>query len=210
MTFPGSRIAEPRRQPRPMLSPHCDIVLLERMLKKKMWEVKWHYPMISVHFILKMSLGSILASISSLPLLMLLPSLTLIAVVSRAPPCSEPLPLWLSTPCHRSYCSKTLSLFPFGYPLQESGRLSDFTFSFHFHALEKEMATHSSVLAWRIPGTGEPGGLPSMGLHRVGHDWSDLATAAIDKIMLILKNSRSSVRFSVKPLWLLFPAPWPN
>ena len=49
-------------------------------------------------------------------------------------------------------------------------RLSDFTFTFHFHALEKEMATHSSVLAWRIPGTGKPGGLPSMGLHRVGHD----------------------------------------
>ena len=56
-------------------------------------------------------------------------------------------------------------------------RLSDFTFTFHFHALEKEMATHSSVLAWRIPGTGEPGGLPSMGSHRVGHDWSDLAVA---------------------------------
>ena len=55
--------------------------------------------------------------------------------------------------------------------------LSDFTFTFHFHALEKEMATHSSVLAWRIPGTGEPGGLPSMGSHRVGHDWSDLAAA---------------------------------
>ena len=49
-------------------------------------------------------------------------------------------------------------------------RLSDFTFTFHFHALEKEMATHSSVLAWRIPGTGEPGGLPSMGWHRVRHD----------------------------------------
>ena len=49
-------------------------------------------------------------------------------------------------------------------------RLSDFTFTFHFHALEKEMATHSSVLAWRIPGTGEPGGLPPMGSHRVGHD----------------------------------------
>ena len=48
-------------------------------------------------------------------------------------------------------------------------RLSAFTFTFHFHALEKEMATHSSVLAWRIPGTGEPGGLPSMGSHRVGH-----------------------------------------
>ena len=56
--------------------------------------------------------------------------------------------------------------------------LSDFTFTFHFHALEKEMATHSSVLAWRIPGMGEPGGLLSMGSHRVRHDWSDLAAAA--------------------------------
>ena len=49
-------------------------------------------------------------------------------------------------------------------------RLGDFTFTFHFHALEKEMATHSSALPWRIPGTGEPGGLPSLGSHRVGHD----------------------------------------
>ena len=59
-------------------------------------------------------------------------------------------------------------------------RLSNFTFTFHFHALEKAMATHSSVLAWRIPGTGAPGGLPSMGSHRVGHDWSDLAAVQID------------------------------
>ena len=58
-------------------------------------------------------------------------------------------------------------------------QLSDFTFTFHFHALEKEMATHSSVLAWRIPGMGEPGGLLSMGSHRVRHDWSDLAAAAV-------------------------------
>ena len=57
-------------------------------------------------------------------------------------------------------------------------RLSDFTFTFHFHTLEKEMATHSSTLAWRIPGTGDPGGLPSMASHRVGHEWSDLAAAA--------------------------------
>ena len=57
-----------------------------------------------------------------------------------------------------------------------------FTFTFHFHALEKEMATHSSVLAWRIPGMGEPGGLPSMGSHSVGHDWSDLAAAAVQKM----------------------------
>ena len=55
----------------------------------------------------------------------------------------------------------------------------NFTFTFHFHALEKEMATHSSVLAWRIPGTGEPGGLPSMGSHRVGHNWSDLAGSSV-------------------------------
>ena len=56
-------------------------------------------------------------------------------------------------------------------------QLSDFTFTFHFHALEKEMATRSSILAWRNPGTEEPSGLPSMGFHRVGHDWSDLAVA---------------------------------
>ena len=54
-------------------------------------------------------------------------------------------------------------------------RLSNFTFTFHFHALEKEMATHSSILAYRISGMGEPGGLPSMGSHRVGHDGSNLA-----------------------------------
>ena len=54
--------------------------------------------------------------------------------------------------------------------LESRTRLSDFTFTFHFHALEKEMPTHSGVLAWRIPGTGEPGGLPSLGSHRVGHD----------------------------------------
>ena len=57
-------------------------------------------------------------------------------------------------------------------------RLSDFTFTFHFHTLETEMATHSSVLAWRIPGMGEPRGLPFMGSHRIRHNWSDLATAA--------------------------------
>ena len=64
-------------------------------------------------------------------------------------------------------------------------RLSNFTFTFHFHTLEKEMATHSSVLAWRIPGTGKPGGLPSMGSHRVGHDWSDLAAAAAEWMLQI-------------------------
>ena len=76
-------------------------------------------------------------------------------------------------------------------------RLRDFTSTFHFHALEKEMATHSSVLAWRIPGTGEPGGLPSMGSHRVGHDWIHLAAAAaaaaqfcLEKKQIFLSASR--------------------
>ena len=66
---------------------------------------------------------------------------------------------------------------PIGVAMSRT-RLSDFTFTFHFHTLEKEMATHSSVLPWRIPGTEEPSGLPSMGSHRVGHNWSDLAAAA--------------------------------
>ena len=58
-------------------------------------------------------------------------------------------------------------------------RLNDFSFTFHFHALDKEMATHSSVLAWRIPGPGESGGLLSMGSHRVSHDWRDLAVTSV-------------------------------
>ena len=78
----------------------------------------------------------------------------------------------------------------------ESAQLSSFTFTFHFHALEKEMATHSSVLAWRIPGTGEPCELPSMGSHGVGYDWSDLAAAAAalrslnDQIRVLQKSSK--------------------
>ena len=62
--------------------------------------------------------------------------------------------------------------------LQSMGSDTAERLHFHFHALEQEMATHSSILAWRIPGTEEAGGLPSMGSHRVGHDWSDLAVAA--------------------------------
>ena len=62
--------------------------------------------------------------------------------------------------------------------VKSQARLNDFIFTFYFHALEKEMATHSSVLAWRIPGTEEPGRRPSMGSRRVGHYWSDLAAAA--------------------------------
>ena len=76
-------------------------------------------------------------------------------------------------------------------------RLSDFTLFFHFHALEKEMATHSIVLAWRIPGMAEPGGLPSMGSHRVGHNWSDLAAAAVF----------CDYGFSVSALWCPLATP---
>ena len=99
--------------------------------------------------------------------------------------------------------------------------LSDFTFTFHFLALEKEMATHSSVLAWRIPGMGEPGGLWSMGSHRVEHDWSDLAAAAdkLDvwnsKIHFACRNSLSVlIRFFYPYIILnarsiaLFPQHW--
>ena len=71
-------------------------------------------------------------------------------------------------------------------------RLSDFTFTFHFHELEKEMATHFSVFAWRIPEMGEPGGLPSMGSHRVRHDLSNLAAAAAhaSKVMCKILQAR--------------------
>ena len=72
-------------------------------------------------------------------------------------------------------------------------RLSNFTFTFHFHALEKEMATHPSVLTWRIPGTGEPGGLLCIGLHRVGHDWSDLAAAAAVSTLIDLDTIHISI-----------------
>ena len=78
-------------------------------------------------------------------------------------------------------------------------RLSDFIFTFHSHALEKETATHSSVLAWRIPGLAEPGGLRSMGSHRAEHDWSDLAAASLFLIFSLYFFSQGniySVQFS--------------
>jgi len=87
----------------------------------------------------------------------------------------HPTPVLLPGESHRQ--RSLVGCCPWG--LEGRTRLRDFTFTFHFHALEKEMATHSNVLAWRIPGTGEPGGLPPMGLHRVGHDWSDLAAAVL-------------------------------
>ena len=84
--------------------------------------------------------------------------------------------------------------------------IRNFTLTFHFHALEKEMATHSSVLAWRIPGTGEPGGLLSMGLHRVGHDWSirKLLMLKTPKFMVIFSAaSRSQYSISTKGVEVL-------
>ena len=87
--------------------------------------------------------------------------------------------------------------------VKSRARLSDFTFTFHFHALEKEMATHSSVLAWRIPGMGEPRGRLSMGLHRVGHDRSDLAVA----IQFSPVQALSRVQHSVTPWTAAHQAP---
>ena len=83
-------------------------------------------------------------------------------------------------------------------------RLRDFTFTFHFPTLEKEMATHSSVLAWRIPGTGEPGGLLSMGSLRVGHNWSDLAAAAESLKGSLLRGFHCGLTWSIsiiRSLW---------
>ena len=82
---------------------------------------------------------------------------------------------------------------------------SDTTERLHFHALEKEMATHSSVFAWRIPGTAEPGGLPSMMSHRVGHDWSDLAAAAAaHSIQYILIKWITFLLLTLRSLHLIF------
>ena len=85
-------------------------------------------------------------------------------------------------------------------------RLSDFLFTFHFHSLEKEMVTHSSVLAWRIPGTAEPRGLPSMGSHRIGHDWSDLS-AAVCKAVVV--QSPSHAQLFATPGTVAHQAPLP-
>ena len=87
----------------------------------------------------------------------------------------NPLPVFLTG---KSHGRRSLGGYTVHGVSKSWTQLRDFTFTFHFHALEKEMATHSSVLAWRIPGTGEPGRLLSMGSHRVRHDWSDLAAAA--------------------------------
>ena len=81
-------------------------------------------------------------------------------------------------------------------------RLSDLTFTFHFHALEKEMATHSSVLAWRIPWMEKPVGLQSMGSHRVGHDWSDLVVVVVVVVYNLIANTSKGVLFSA-PFWCL-------
>ena len=88
-------------------------------------------------------------------------------------------------------------------------RLRDFTFN--FHALEKEMATHSSVLAWRIPGTVEPGGLPSKGSHRVGHDWSDLAAehVAVSRVRILAPREKNiEVKQGLDVLWWSYQNHW--
>ena len=85
-------------------------------------------------------------------------------------------------------------------------RLSDFSFTFHFHAWEKEMATHSSVLAWRIPGMGEPGGLPSMGLHKFRHDRRDLAALLAEEVWFFFvgeQRRRDFYKFILKKLLFL-------
>ena len=82
---------------------------------------------------------------------------------------------------------------------------SNLAFTFHFHAREKEMATHASILAWRIPGTPEPGGLPSVGSHRVGHDWSDLAAAANIEVSRKESESRSVMSDYLQPHGLYSP-----
>ena len=111
-------------------------------------------------------------------------------------------------------------------------QLSDFTFTFHFHALEKEMATHSGVLAWRIPGMGEPGGLPSLGLHRVGHRLKRLSSSSMYgceswtikkaemKLLSLLRlfaipravflQAPSSMEFSRQEYWSALPFPSPG
>ena len=86
---------------------------------------------------------------------------------------------WQPTPVllpGKSHGQRSLVGCSHGVAKSQTG-LSDFTFTFHFHAVEKEMAAHSSILAWRIPGRAEPGGLLSKGSHRVRHNWSDLAAA---------------------------------
>ena len=86
-------------------------------------------------------------------------------------------------------------------------QLSDFTFTFYFPALETEMATHSSVLAWRIPGTAELGGLPSMGSHRVGHDWSDLA-AERPSVLRFMGSQRVRHDWATELNWTEYSIVW--
>ena len=103
---------------------------------------------------------------------------------------------------------------PLPLPGKSHGRRSlvGFTFTFHFHALEKEMATHASALAWRIPGKVEPGGVRSMGSHRVGHDWSDLAAAAAEllyNVALVSAVQQSESATSIymsPPSWTSLPS----
>ena len=106
---------------------------------------------------------------------------------------------WLANPMDGGACKAAV------YGVAGSWtRLRDFTFTFHFHALEKEMATHSSVLAWRIPGMGEPGGLPSRGSCRVRHDWSDLAAVAaayLNDLVVFPMFFNLSLNLAIRSSW---------
>ena len=143
---------------------HCDYVTITHL-------IPLHHDWLSTFTFIKRLLSSSslsatrVVSSAYLRLLILLPAILI-------PACASSSPAFLMM-----YSAYTINKQGTEEPgrLQSMGSLSqtwlsDFTFTFHFHALEKEMATHSSVLVWRIPGTGEPGGLPSVGLHRVGHD----------------------------------------
>ena len=126
--------------------------------------------------------------------------------------CSNSCPLWrrqwqhtpVLLPGKSHGWGSLVGCSPWGH--EESETTSNFTFNFHFHALEKEIATHSSVLAWRTPGMGEPGGRPSMGSHRVRHDWSGLAATAAAAACPLCCWCHPTISSSVVPFSSIFPS----
>jgi len=133
----------------------------------------------SFTFIKRLFSSSLLSAINVVPslylrLLIFLPAVLILACVSSSPAFHMKYGEGNGTPLQYSCLENPMDGGAWKAAVhgvtEGRTRLSDFTFTFHFHALEEEMATHSSILAWRIPGTGEPGGLPSVGSHRVKHD----------------------------------------
>ena len=123
----------------------------------------------------------------------------------------EPEIKWHPTPVllpRKSHGQRSLvGCSPWGHYSQT--QLSDFTFTFHFHALEKEMATHSSVIPWRIPGTGKPGGLLSTGLHRVRHDWATELNWTVVPCPVLTVASWLAYRFLKRQVrWSGIPISW--